>query len=134
MAVKKRREWQGDYSEIEHNPATCKLPKEVTVILPDTCPDDCQEIVHNLITDMSGWFGGTTVTHSEGCWVSDEKELVCEPVVKIESSHQCLSKEMERKFIKRVTDDAKRMKQYALALKTDHLLVITLPSYIDPND
>lgn len=131
MATKKHKEWAGDFSEVEHNPATCKLPREVVVILPDTC-DGCHDVVYNLIDMMSANFGGTTVTHSEGCWMNDRGIRVCEPVVKIESSHNCMSKEEERYFVKRVTDAARRMDQEVLMVKSDRALLIDIREYHGP--
>jgi hypothetical protein len=107
----REEDWvKGDFEEIGSHGATCKKPKEVTVILPDTCKG-CKKVVKNLIDMMSASFGGTTVTHAEGCWMDDHGVRICEPVVKIESSFDCMDKEQERYFVKRVTDAAKRMNQ-----------------------
>jgi hypothetical protein len=130
-AHREEKEWKGDFEEIGSHGATCKLPKEVTVILPDTC-EGCRPIVMNLIDMMSASFGGTTVTHADGCWMNDRGIRVCEPVVKIESSHSCLNKEEERYFIKRVTDAAKRMDQEMLMVKTDRALLIDMREYHGP--
>ena len=127
---KQTHEWKGKYHDIEQDVATCKLPGEITVIMPTSCKG-CLPITEALERDMAKWFGGVTVTRAEGCWVDSKGDghLECEPVRKLESGHFCLSKEKEEMFIKRVTNDANRMGQQALMLKTGKTLIIEMKDY-----
>jgi hypothetical protein len=127
---KQTHEHKGKYHDIEQDVATCKMPMDITVVLPDKCPG-CGKIVDELARDMAKWFEGVTMTNAKGCWVDTygDGHMECEPVRKLESGHKCMDKEKEEMFIKRVTRDANRMNQTALMLRTGKTLIIQMKEY-----
>jgi len=54
-----------------------------------TCRGKCRDAVNEFITKINKIFGGSTNYEATGCWIDEEGELLCEPVVVVESGHHC---------------------------------------------
>jgi len=81
-----------------------------------TCEGKCQDAVVRFIKTVNKIFGGSTNYEAEGCWVDPEGQLICEPVVVVESSHHCTDEEQAKTIANALLKYAEEANQQYLAV------------------
>lgn len=81
-----------------------------------TCHGECEDAVRRFVDKINKLFGGSTNYRAEGCWVTDEGEVLCEPVVVVESGHHCTNPEEAEEVAKALLRYAREADQQWLAV------------------
>ena len=112
----------------------CKL--ETLRVIAPTCYGECKPAVQRLIDDMNGIFGGSTnfgllddkKTGVEGCWFNPEiKKKECEPVVVIDSGHNCSKKEQLQQVAAAITRYATDADQHSISIVNNRFYIGETP-------
>jgi len=118
MPIWKRDEFNKYLSRLE---GTC-LPEMLTIYAP-TCYGECIDAVLELREKIDRITGGSTTYQAEGCFIMNGED-VCEPVMVIETAHQCFGKDEANEVGKAITEYGKKANQEYIAVKQGKFYIV----------